>query len=101
MSEHEVTVKLRHDILPWIESAKLLRRQWYYRMHRLGGYATDLTVALGAALNKLLDEKITPTIDHHTGENSYPWVGPAPDEMIDTAIEKRVAELKKKFELKW
>lgn len=47
-TEHPVGRKLRDQILPWLESGKLLQKQWYYRLHLLFGYATDITVALGA-----------------------------------------------------
>jgi hypothetical protein len=46
--EHPVRRKLRDQIIPWLESAKLLQKQWFYRLHVLFGYATDVTVALGA-----------------------------------------------------
>jgi hypothetical protein len=42
-----VIIKLRDDILPWVESAKLLRQAWFYRLHVVFGYTTDLTIALG------------------------------------------------------
>jgi hypothetical protein len=46
--DHPVKQKLKDQILPWLESAKLLHKQWFYRLHVLFGYATDVTVALGA-----------------------------------------------------
>lgn len=46
--EHPVRRKLRDQILPWLESGKLLDKQWFYRLSLLFGYATDVTVALGA-----------------------------------------------------
>ncbi len=45
---HPVANKLRQQVLPYTESAKLLNRQWFYRAHQLFGYATDITIALGA-----------------------------------------------------
>jgi hypothetical protein len=47
-SEHPVRRKLRDQILPWLESGKQLQKQWFYRLYILFGYATDVTVALGA-----------------------------------------------------
>jgi len=47
-AEHPVRRKLRDQILPWLESGKLLQKQWFYRLYVLFGYATDVTVALGA-----------------------------------------------------
>src|SRR5215831_18459356 len=46
--EHPVQRKLRDQILPWLESGKLLHKQWFYRLYVLFGYATDVTIALGA-----------------------------------------------------
>jgi hypothetical protein len=46
--EHPVKAKLRTSILPWLESAKLLHKQWFYRLHVIFGYATDITIGLGA-----------------------------------------------------
>ncbi len=48
VSLHPVANKLRQQVLPYTESAKLLNRQWFYRAHQLFGYATDITVALAA-----------------------------------------------------
>lgn len=46
--EHPVKMKLRNEILPWVESASLLSKQWFYRLHILFGYATDVTIGLGS-----------------------------------------------------
>lgn len=46
MPEHPVQRKLKDQILPWLESAKLLRKQWFYRLYLLFGYTTDITAAL-------------------------------------------------------
>jgi hypothetical protein len=48
MPEHPVRRKLRDQIPPWLESGKLLQKQWFYRLYVLFGYATDVTVALGS-----------------------------------------------------
>lgn len=45
---HPVATKLRRQVLPYVESAKMLERQWFYRLHQVFGYTTDVTVALGA-----------------------------------------------------
>ena len=187
-SEHPVRRKLRDQILPWLESGKLLHKQWFYRLHVLFGYATDITVALGAIgiglplmtlltqsaekpaepsvlallpqhprwvyylaficvvvwvilrvafnreegqkkavlakscrqtmkeaetklyqvlvqadpmpeLNKLLAEKIVPTIDRNVQEGSWPWSGPAPG--VDPAVEMQLNSLSRRFSSNW
>lgn len=48
MADHVVKRTLRRDVLPYLISARQLRRQWFYRVHVVFGYATDLVVALAA-----------------------------------------------------
>jgi hypothetical protein len=47
-SEHPVKRKLRQDILPWTVSARGLKARWFYRVHVLFGYTTDLLAAFAA-----------------------------------------------------
>ncbi len=47
--EHPVSQKLWRDVLPWIQSSRRLRRQWFYRVGVLHGYASDILVALASA----------------------------------------------------
>ncbi len=48
MAEHPVRRTLRRDLLPYLISARRLRRQWFYWLHLIFGYTTDLVVALAA-----------------------------------------------------
>jgi hypothetical protein len=186
--EHPVQRKLRNQILPWLESAKLLHKQWFYCLYVIFGYATDVTVALGAVgislplmtlltqpsekpgpasalgllpqnrtwlyyitamcvvvwviirvafnreegqkkavlakscrqtmkqaearlyfilvqsdpmpeLNKLVLERIEPTVDRNTQEGSWPWNGPAPG--VESAVERQLGSLSRQFSSNW
>src|ERR1035438_4215580 len=46
MPNHPVRRTLERDVLPYLFSARRLRRQWFFRLHALFGYTTDLVVAL-------------------------------------------------------
>lgn len=46
MADHPVKRTLERDVLPYIVSARQLRKQWFYRMHTVFGYTTDIVVAL-------------------------------------------------------
>ena len=48
MANHPVKRTLERDVLPYLVSARLLRRQWFYVLHSIFGYTTDLVVALTA-----------------------------------------------------
>ena len=48
MADHPVKHKLERDVLPYLVSARRLRGQWFYLLHTVFGYATDLIVALAA-----------------------------------------------------
>jgi hypothetical protein len=48
MPNHPVRRTLERDVLPYLFSARRLRRQWFFRLHSLFGYTTDLVVALAA-----------------------------------------------------
>jgi len=48
MAEHPVRRTLRRDLLPYLISARRLRRQWFYWLHVVFGYTTDLIVGLAA-----------------------------------------------------
>jgi hypothetical protein len=48
MTDHPVKRKLERDVLPYLISARQLRKQWFYRLHTLFGYTTDLVVAFAA-----------------------------------------------------
>lgn len=48
MIDHPVKRKLRNDILPYLVTARRLRKQWFYLSYVVFGYTTDLLVALGA-----------------------------------------------------
>ncbi|NJN63525.1 MAG: hypothetical protein HC882_00725 [Acidobacteria bacterium] len=48
MGDHPVKRKLRNDILPYLATARRLRRQWFYSSYVVFGYTTDLLVALSA-----------------------------------------------------
>jgi hypothetical protein len=48
MGDHPVKQKLRNDILPYLATARLLRRQWFYVSYVVFGYTTDLIAALSA-----------------------------------------------------
>jgi hypothetical protein len=43
---HPVRRSLRRDVLPYIVTARQLPHQWFYRVHAIFGYTTDLVVAL-------------------------------------------------------
>ena len=47
-TDHPVAQKLQREVLPYLLSAKLLRRQWFYRLHAAFGYVTDGLAALAA-----------------------------------------------------
>ncbi len=46
MADPLVRRKLQRDTLPYLVSAHRLRQQWFYRLHTIFGYTTDLVVAL-------------------------------------------------------
>ncbi|SRR6266705_3451751 len=46
--EHPVKRALRRDVLPYLVSARRLKRQWFYTLHVVFGYTTDLVIALAA-----------------------------------------------------
>lgn len=48
MSSDPVKRKLGREILPYIISARRLRRRWFYITHSIFGYTTDVLVALTA-----------------------------------------------------
>jgi len=48
MPDPQVKRTLERDVLPYLVSARKLKRQWFYRFHTLFGYTTDLVVALAA-----------------------------------------------------
>lgn len=48
MAEHQVKRTLKRDVLPYLVSARQLRKQWFYRLNTVFGYTTDLIVALAA-----------------------------------------------------
>lgn len=48
MADHLVKRTLERDVLPYLVSARRLRRQWFYRLHTVFGYTTDAVVALAA-----------------------------------------------------
>jgi len=48
MSAHPVRRSLERDVLPYIATARQLRRQWFYRVHVIFGYTTDFVAALTA-----------------------------------------------------
>lgn len=48
MADHPVKRTLERDVLPYLISARHLRKQWFYRLHTVFGYTTDLIVALAA-----------------------------------------------------
>ncbi|MBZ5614666.1 MAG: hypothetical protein LAO23_11705 [Acidobacteriia bacterium] len=48
MPKHPARRTLERDVLPYLVSARRLRRQWFFRLHALFGYTTDLVVALTA-----------------------------------------------------
>lgn len=48
MAEHPVKRTLERDVLPYLVSARQLRKQWFYRLHTVFGYTTDLVVVLAA-----------------------------------------------------
>lgn len=48
MADHLVKRTLERDVLPYLVSGRQLRKQWFYRLHKVFGYTTDLVVALAA-----------------------------------------------------
>lgn len=42
MRDHAVKTKLRNEVLPYLVSAQRLQRRWFYRLHEVFGYTTDL-----------------------------------------------------------
>jgi hypothetical protein len=48
MAGHPVRRSLQRDVLPYIVTARRLRKQWFYRLHSIFGYTTDFIVALTA-----------------------------------------------------
>jgi hypothetical protein len=46
MPTHPVKRTLERDVLPYLVSARRLRRQWFVLLHSIFGYTTDLVVAL-------------------------------------------------------
>jgi hypothetical protein len=48
MAEHPVRRVLRRDLLPYLVTARRLPKQWFYLLHVLFGYTTDLVVVLSA-----------------------------------------------------
>jgi hypothetical protein len=48
MPVHPARRTLERDLLPYFVSARLLERQWFFRLHTVFGYTTDLVVALSA-----------------------------------------------------
>lgn len=48
MSEHPVRRKLRQEIIPYVVSADLLRKAWYYRLHAFYSYWGDMIAGLSA-----------------------------------------------------
>lgn len=48
MPSHPVKRTLERDVLPYLVSARRLRRQWFFLLHSIFAYATDLIIALAA-----------------------------------------------------
>jgi hypothetical protein len=48
MPDHPVKRTLQRDVLPYLVSARQLQKQWFYRLHTVFGYTTDIVVALAA-----------------------------------------------------
>lgn len=48
MPDQQVKRTLERDVLPYLVSARKLEKQWFYRLHTLFGYTTDLVGALAA-----------------------------------------------------
>jgi hypothetical protein len=48
MADHPVKRTLQRDVLPYLVSARQLKKQWFYRLHTVFGYATDIVAALAA-----------------------------------------------------
>jgi hypothetical protein len=48
MASHPVKRTLERDVLPYLISARRLRLQWFFVLHSIFGYTTDLVVALAA-----------------------------------------------------
>jgi hypothetical protein len=46
MPSHPVKRTLERDVLPYLVSARRLRRQWFFILHLIFGYTTDMVVAL-------------------------------------------------------
>jgi hypothetical protein len=48
MPDQQVNRTLERDVLPYLVSARQLKKQWFYRLHTLFGYTTDLVGGLAA-----------------------------------------------------
>ena len=48
MPDPQVKRTLERDVLPYLVSARKLKSQWFYRLHSIFGFTTDLVVALAA-----------------------------------------------------
>lgn len=48
MHDHPVRQKLEKHVLPYLVSAKHLKKQWFYLFHKVFGYSTDLVGSLSA-----------------------------------------------------
>lgn len=46
MSDHPVKQKLERSVVPYLVSARHLKKQWFYRFHRVFGYSSDFVGAL-------------------------------------------------------
>ena len=62
MPDHPVKRKLRGEILPYLVSSQSLPRQWFYRLHAVFGYTTDILAALaGIGVTTPLLQLLAPT----------------------------------------
>jgi hypothetical protein len=48
MPDPQIRRTLERDVLPYLVSARRLKRQWFYLLHTVFGYTSDLVVALAA-----------------------------------------------------
>ena len=48
MPDQQVTRTLQRDVLPYLVSARKLKKQWFYRFYNIFGYTTDIVGALAA-----------------------------------------------------
>jgi hypothetical protein len=48
MADHVVKRTLERDVLPYLISARRLKKQWFYRLYMVFGYTTDLVVILAS-----------------------------------------------------